>query len=211
MSVFLIPLCLCEELERMMNSFWWGKNGRVHDGIKWKSWDKLCHHKVTGGLGFRRLHEFNLAMLGKLGCRLLQEPHSLVAKVFKARYYPSSSFLEAKLGSNPSYVWRSVLASQELLKKGVRWRIGTGRDVNVQAEPWLPDQSNPFVESQMEIGLQYVTVDSLIKEDGTSWDADILDEFFNERDKHLIYKIPLPRVLKPDQLQWIWDKKGCIR
>ena len=92
MSVFLIPLCLCEELERMMNSFWWGKNGRVHDGIKWKSWDKLCHHKVTGGLGFRRLHEFNLAMLGKLGCRLLQEPHSLVAKVFKARYYPFSFF-----------------------------------------------------------------------------------------------------------------------
>ena len=60
----------------------------------------------------------------------------------------------------------------------------------------------------MGIGLQDATVDSLIKEDGTSWDADILDEFFNERDQHLIYKIPLPRVVKPDQLQWIWDKKG---
>ena len=104
MSVFLIPLCLCEELEKMMNSFWLGKNGRVHDGIKWKSWDKLCHHKVTGGLGFRRLYEFNLAILGKLGWKLLQEPHSLVAKVFKARYYPSSSFLKEKLGTNPNYV-----------------------------------------------------------------------------------------------------------
>ena len=75
----------------------------------------------SGGLVFHKLHEFNLAMLGKLGWKLFQELHSLVAKVFKARYYPSSSFLEAKLGSNPSYVCRSMLASQELLKRGVRW------------------------------------------------------------------------------------------
>ncbi|XP_050226483.1 uncharacterized protein LOC126676341 [Mercurialis annua] len=26
MNVFLIPLGLCDELERMMNSFWWGRN-----------------------------------------------------------------------------------------------------------------------------------------------------------------------------------------
>ena len=58
----------------------------------------------SGGLVFHRLHEFNLAMLGKLGWKLLQEPHSLVAKVFKARYYPSSSFLKEKLGTNPNYV-----------------------------------------------------------------------------------------------------------
>ena len=33
MSVFLIPLNLCAELERMMNSFWWGTNKMNHRGI----------------------------------------------------------------------------------------------------------------------------------------------------------------------------------
>ena len=97
-----------------------------HRGIHWMSYDKLCVHKLAGGMGFRKFHEFHLAMLGKQGWRSLQEPSSLVAQIFKARYYHSSSFLEANIGPNPSYVWRSVLASQELIRKGVRRRIGSG-------------------------------------------------------------------------------------
>ena len=65
MSIFLIPLNFCVELERMVNSFWWGTNGMDHRGIHWMSWDKLCVHKLVGGMGFQKLHEFNLAMLGK--------------------------------------------------------------------------------------------------------------------------------------------------
>ena len=37
MSVFLLPSLLCSELEKMMNSFWWGMNGKAHGGIRWKS------------------------------------------------------------------------------------------------------------------------------------------------------------------------------
>lgn len=29
-------------------------------------------------------------------------------KIFKARYYPHSSYLEAMKGSNPSYIWSSI-------------------------------------------------------------------------------------------------------
>ena len=77
-----------------------------------KAWDKLVVNKAVGGMSFRRIHEFNVAMLGKQGWRLLTDSSSLVARIYKARYYPSSSFLEAQLGSNPSYIWRSVLASK---------------------------------------------------------------------------------------------------
>ena len=37
MSIFLLPISLCAELERMMNSFWWGQNGSGSRGIKWMS------------------------------------------------------------------------------------------------------------------------------------------------------------------------------
>ena len=69
-----------------------------------------------------------------------------------------------------------------------------------QIHGWLPDQSNPFVESQMVTGLQHVIVDSLIGEDGTNWDVDILYELFNERDRNFICQIPISRVAKPDRL-----------
>ena len=37
-----------------------------------------------------------------------------------------SSFLEAKLGGNPSFVWRSLWATQETLKTWGRLRVDNG-------------------------------------------------------------------------------------
>ena len=37
------------------------------------------------------------------------EPESLWVKVMKARYFPNSSFLEAKKGSRASWAWASLL------------------------------------------------------------------------------------------------------
>ena len=117
MQVFLLPIFLCSELERMMNSFWWDKNGLNSRGINWMLWDKLCVHQSKGGLRFKKLHDFNVALLGKQGWKLLTDSESLVGRVFKARYFPKSSMLEAEMGTNPSFIWRSIMAAQNLLKR----------------------------------------------------------------------------------------------
>ena len=66
MSVFYLPLDLCAELDCMLNSFWWG-NDRDLKGIRWMRWEKVCVQNKNGGIGFRKLHEFNLALLWKQG------------------------------------------------------------------------------------------------------------------------------------------------
>jgi len=38
MSTFLLPTTLGEEIQRMINSFWWGSNRRQGGGIDWLSW-----------------------------------------------------------------------------------------------------------------------------------------------------------------------------
>ncbi|VFQ95991.1 unnamed protein product [Cuscuta campestris] len=49
------------------------------------SWNRLSVPKKFGGMGFKQLHSFNVAMLGKQGWRLLTQPDALVSRVFKVR------------------------------------------------------------------------------------------------------------------------------
>lgn len=68
MNLFMLPNDICDNIEKRMNGFWWGC-GMENKGIRWKSWSKLCYSKIDGGLGFRKLKEFNIAMLAKQCCK----------------------------------------------------------------------------------------------------------------------------------------------
>lgn len=119
---------------------------------------------------------------------------------------PSTSFFEATTGHNPSYVWRNVLAGQQLLKEGCRWHIGTGHQVFVWTDPWLPDTQNPFFETAVDPELQDLTVTDL-KLNG-AWDITFLNYLFIPRDVELILSIPLIARPVEDKWQWVRETKG---
>lgn len=71
----------------MMNSFWWeNKNGSFRR-INWLNWEKLTMKKDFGGLGFRHLHGFNLAMLGKKGGNFSQMKMLLLLRCSKLNFF----------------------------------------------------------------------------------------------------------------------------
>ena len=80
----------------------------------------MCKSKLFGGMGFQNLHAFNLALLAKQEWRILSNPNSLVARVYKAKYFPHDDILNSKKGNNPSYVWRSIHNSLDVIRKGTR-------------------------------------------------------------------------------------------
>ncbi|XP_060962336.1 uncharacterized protein LOC133032418 [Cannabis sativa] len=146
MNVFLLPVETCNEMEQLMCKFWW-RSSKNNKGIHWKKWDRLTVHKSKGGMGFGNLHDFNLSLLCKQGWRLFSRLDSLVSKIFKARYYRNGTFLNAELGSNPSFVWRSIYETQEIVRKGARCRVGDGSRINIVLDLWLPNEDNPRVTS----------------------------------------------------------------
>ena len=99
--------------------------------MAWLSGDKLCEPKGRGGMGFRHLQLFNLALLAKQGWRLQTCQNSLFYFVLKAKYFRSCDFLHATIGNNPSYNWCSIFAAKSIVEKVIRWRVGNGSDIRV--------------------------------------------------------------------------------
>lgn len=209
MGVFLLPISLCKELERLMSIYWWkqSKNGRK--GVHWKRWSVLTKHKSRGGLGFRDIHEYNIAFLSKQSWRFLSCSESLVGQLYKARYFLDGHFLSAKLGYYPSYLWHSLMATQEVLKIGARRRVGNGLDINIMGEPWLPCKDDPYVHSNHP-GLKNRKVVDLFQMDILQWDTDIIHDMFTSRDSSLILSVPLLASKQLDQWFWAEEPKGVF-
>lgn len=90
-----------------MARFWWGQKEDKHK-IHWIGWKIFSMSKFHGGLGFKSLSMFNMALLAKQGCRIVNNENSLLHRVFRAKYFSNSLLFEANLGSNPSFVWRGI-------------------------------------------------------------------------------------------------------
>ncbi|KAL9680897.1 hypothetical protein QQ045_012678 [Rhodiola kirilowii] len=65
MSVYQFPKKVILDLSKLIQQFWWAKNG--NRGISWLSQNTMQRKKCEGGLGFKDLSTFNEAILMKWG------------------------------------------------------------------------------------------------------------------------------------------------
>ena len=191
MGAFLIPTSLCDEIESMMNSFCWGSKKNGQCGINWLRWDKLTRHKSLGGLGFRNLEAFNLSMLGKQSWKLLSDSTSLLSRILKAKYFPRRDFLDANLGHNPSYTWRSLWSTQSLLTLGHRWKIGDGSQISLWCMPWIHTLPTLKPTALPLVHHEDITVNYLLNSGWNSWNIPLVQSLFNPLDAASILSMPL--------------------
>ncbi|XP_074351958.1 uncharacterized protein LOC141691114 [Apium graveolens] len=149
MSVFLLLLEITRKIEKSMTRFWWNSSQSDKSKLSWMSWDRLSKHKHAGGMGFRPFRDFNIAMLGKQVWRLATNPNSLVSRVYKAKYFATSNILNANLGHNPSFIWRSLLEAKNLLSTGSGVYLAQLSDVSIR--------STLLVKSVAKLSYQGVT------------------------------------------------------
>ncbi|CAN0906798.1 Uncharacterized mitochondrial protein AtMg00310 [Linum grandiflorum] len=159
-----------------------------------------------------------MLLLGKQGWKFLTDPDALVSRVFKAKYFPKGDFLSAPLGYRPSYVWRSITATQAMLREGFRWRIEDCRALNVWTEPWLRDDQSCYIETvpnmqldeltDNELQLKNLTVHDLLIPDLQLWDETLINLIFSARDAQVICNMQPPPEGGENVRIWRHEKRG---
>ncbi|MBA0816580.1 hypothetical protein Gohar_001227 [Gossypium harknessii] len=156
--------------------------------MHWCSWSELSKPKDQEGMGFRDLCKFNITLLVKQGCRFIVKPDSLVACIFKAKYFSHISFWSTHLGTNPTYVWRGIFATRKVLEDGVGWRVRGIRNTVV----------NNIVSM----------VANLIDHNSKSWKEEVITTVFTLEEVEAIKCIPLSRSVDEDMIVWRGDRFG---
>jgi hypothetical protein len=176
MGCFDITKEMCHQISAMIAKYWWNNQDK-ESSIHWVSWEKLTQAKDEGGLGFRDLHSFNMAMLAKQGWPLIQNPSSLCARILKAKYFSNCNLLNAKMKDGCSYTWRSIMQGVQVLKEGIIWRVGNGQHIGIWRDPWLPRgvTRRPITPRGQNL-IQHV--DELIDPMTESWDLQLLSQTF---------------------------------
>ncbi|KAK6164048.1 hypothetical protein DH2020_000912 [Rehmannia glutinosa] len=207
MGCFLLPSTTCDSINSLVSNFFWGQKEDEHR-IHWCSWKKMSRTKSDGGLGFRDMKCFNEALLAKQCWRLMQDENSLLAKSLKARYFPNTSCLNAPIGYNPSYAWRSIVAGRKVVLKGLRWNIGNGIKVRIWEDPWIPDRPHFRTNKNIQSDRAGKLVADLINWETKSWNFTLLHEWFCTEDIKAIKTIPIRRPDCQDRIVWHYTKNG---
>lgn len=159
--------------------FWCGSK-KDKRGIHWLKWENVSFAKIEGDWGLET-------------CQALTKPQLLskVAKVLEARYFKQIDFLNAKSGSNPPFLWRSILWGRQILQKGTRWRVEKGEKIQIQSSNWTPRPTTfrPVVMLPLPVEAK---VSALI-DPNHQWNVGLIDQNFVKEDVERIKRIPLPR------------------
>ena len=135
-------------------------------------------------------------------------PNSLVAQIYKARYYPHGDVFRAKLGFNPSYAWKSILNGLEVVKRDTRWQVGNDNRIHILEDKWLPTPTTYKIISPPKPFDDYPRVSALIDRDTRRWKADVVRSLFLPFEVSTILNIPLSHNLPEDQIIWVGNKRG---
>lgn len=104
-------------------------------------------------------------------------------------------------------LWKSLLAAQDVLKLGIRWRVGNGEKIKIWGNKWLPIPSSFRVQSPPKILSENATVKELLTVNG-GWNPSLISEIYWEDKGKNILNIPLGKTMQEDKLLWAHIENG---
>lgn len=107
-------------------------------------------------------------------------------------------------------MWHSILAAQQLVKDGLRWKVGNGANIRIWEDRWLPSPSTYKITSPRLILHSNTRVQDLINATIAEWKSMVIDTLFLPHEADVIKSIPISSHLPPDKLIWTETRNGLL-
>lgn len=148
LSLFKAPKKVIKKIISLQRIFLWGGSEESRK-IPWVAWDKVCREKTMGGLGVRRIEEFNFALLGKWRWYMLENNVRLWKVVLKSLYGSigmggETGLREGKFSTGSKW-WVDLgtvfvgQGNRNWFGQGVEKIVGNGRETMFWHDIWVND------------------------------------------------------------------------
>ncbi|PON97255.1 Ribonuclease H-like domain containing protein [Trema orientale] len=211
MSTFMLPKNICDELDRAVMKFWW--RGSTHHGGFWhpKDWDAVCQPKALGGLGFRKFHDINRALIAKLGWSLQTEKDKLWIRALKDKYFRHSQFVQYRPSKSSSWAWKGILKCKDIICRRFYFKVGAQSSVNIWEDPWISWMNNfrPCPRN-VEAGKVNLVVADLWDNENGFWKVELLRSLLDDLSVKQILKIHWLGSQAYDRVIWTGSRTGMF-
>ncbi|XP_062112512.1 uncharacterized protein LOC133823677 [Humulus lupulus] len=154
-QIMIMPKQLLRDIEAICRAFLW-KGLAKTQGSGLVAWSSVCTPKAAGGLGFRKISEWNIASLGKYVWAIASKKDNLWVKWIHSIYLKKVDWWEYTVQQNYSWYWKKIVAIKELFKvkldksafMAMQYSIQSGYDIlydqhiNVQWSKFVWERSS---------------------------------------------------------------------
>jgi hypothetical protein len=208
MSIFKLPTGFHDDYMKLVRNFWWGEDEKKRK-VHWASWDILTCPKNLVGVGLKDTKLMNQALLARQCWRIINKPESLCARLLKSIYFPRGNLLDTVFRQDVSPSWQGIEHGLELLKEGIIYRAGDGRDINMWRDNWITRDYNLKV-TPGKTNTRIRRVSQLLRPGSNIWNKDLVNKVCYSHDADWILKLKLPPTPCEDFVAWHYEKSGIF-
>ncbi|XP_012461469.1 uncharacterized protein LOC105781472 [Gossypium raimondii] len=181
-----------EEMQSKIYRVWWTCKDKGR-GWAMLAWDKVCFPKGMGGLGFRDLRLFNLALTIK---------DTLCYHVLSSKYFPGGGLIHPKKVDKPFYTRTSIATAAKALENGFGWQVGDRNNIDICKENWGFEGLNGDSLCCTILNFHKRKVHDLWVNNRTSWNKNRVHEIYGCIMRDRICNLPILSNGPNDSMVW---------
>lgn len=135
--------------------------------------------------------------------------NKLWVEVLRRKYLRGRSFVAGKWRKGDSLIWKAVMSTKEIIRRGAYYKVGNGWSIDLQNDPWAPGfEQLQLLDQEGLFECREGRVANLINPETFTWDIPTIESIYNREKAAAIVKLKLPEVCCEDKLCWKVSKDG---